>query len=222
MSVMTRAFAMSSASGEPTPRAERELEPDLARPAALSVGRRRDVPRPVGEKEVLEEGAAEAVGEERDLLGAELLLDLQESLGREVERGLPGDFLEGLVTPVAAAAQERLLQPVRIVEEAHAAGAARAEVAVRERVLGIALDLRHAAALHVRADAALPEAEFAERRDDPVAVRAGIVDDVGIEAPPVRGETGAGGGRGDARAPDPDELAPVLGHLVSRRAVARL
>ena len=167
MSVMTRAFATSSVSGEPTRRAERELEADLARPAALSVGRRRDVPRAVGEEEVLEERAAEAVREERDLLGAALLLDLQELLGREVERRLPGDFLEGLLAALALAAQERLLQPVRVVEEARAARSARAEVPVRERVLGVALDLRDAAVLHVREDAALPEAELAERRDDP-------------------------------------------------------
>jgi hypothetical protein len=87
-------------------------------------------------------------------------------------------------------------------------------VAVGERVIGVSLDLRDAAVLHVREEAAFPEAELAERRDDPVAVRSGIVDDVRIEAPPLRGEAGACRGDRDARAPDLDELAPALGHLV--------
>ena len=54
MSVMQRAFAMSMASGEPTRGAEGELEADLARPAALRVGRRGDVGRAVGLDEVRE------------------------------------------------------------------------------------------------------------------------------------------------------------------------
>src|SRR5664280_2629088 len=191
-----------------------ELETDLARPAALPVGRRRDVRRAVGKQEVLEERAAESMREERDLLRSGLLLDLQELFGREVEGRLPGDFLESLVPALAVPAQERLLEAVRIVEETHAAGSARAEVAIGERVIGVSLDLRDAAVLHVREEAAFPEAELAERRDDPVAVRSGIVDDVGIEAPPLRGEAGACRGDRDARAPDLDELAPALGHLV--------
>src|SRR5664280_2126752 len=191
-----------------------ELETDLARPAALPVGRRRDVRRAVGKQEVLEERAAESMREERDILRSGLLLDLQELFGREVEGRLPGDFLESLVPALAVPAQERLLEAVRIVEETHAAGSARAEVAIGERVIGVSLDLRDAAVLHVREEAAFPEAELAERRDDPVAVRSGIVDDVGIEAPPLRGEAGACRGDRDARAPDLDELAPALGHLV--------
>src|SRR5664279_2613261 len=150
----------------------------------------------------------------RDSLRSGLLLDLQELFGREVEGSLPGAFLESLVPALAVPAQERLLEAVRIVEETHAAGSARAEVAIGERVIGVSLDLRDAAVLHVREEAAFPEAELAERRDDPVAVRSGIVDDVRIEAPPLRGEAGACRGDRDARAPDLDELAPALGHLV--------
>ena len=56
----------------------------------------------------------------------------------------------------------------------------------RERVLRVAVELGDPAVLHVREDAALPEAELAEGRDDPVAVGAGVVDDVGVEAPPLR------------------------------------
>ena len=54
--------------------AEGEVEPDVARAAALRERRRRDVRRPVGLQGVLEEGAADAVREERDGLRAVLRL----------------------------------------------------------------------------------------------------------------------------------------------------
>src|ERR1035441_851404 len=76
---------------------------------------------------MLEERAAVAVREERDLIRPVLLLDLQELLGRKVERLLPGDLLEGLVAPLSGRAQERRLQPVRVVQEARSPGATRAE-----------------------------------------------------------------------------------------------
>jgi hypothetical protein len=107
----------------------RELEADLARAAALAVGRRRDVRRAIGEEEVFEERPSEAVREERDLLGSALPLDLQELLGREVEGRLPGHLLEGLVAPLSLPAEQRPLEPVRIVEKARAARSPRAEVA---------------------------------------------------------------------------------------------
>ena len=73
---------------------------------------------------MLEERPAEAVGEEGDLVGAALLLDLQELLRGEVEGLLPGDVLEVLLPARAGPPEERLLQPVGVVEEAGAAGAA--------------------------------------------------------------------------------------------------
>ena len=199
-------------------RSERELEADLARAAALRVRRSGDVGRAVREEEVLEERAAVAVREERDLVRSALLLDLQELLGREVERLLPGDLLEGLVAALSRPAQERRLQPVRVVEEARSARAARAEPPLRKRVLGVADDLRDAAVLHVREDAALPEAELAEGRDDRVAVGAGVVDDVAVEPPPLRHEAGSGDGGSEARAADLDELAPRGRHPFSSGA----
>ena len=62
------------------------------------------------------------------------------------------------------------LQPVGVVERADAAGAARAEAAVRQRVRGVALDLVDLLVLHVGEHAALPEAQLAEGRHHAVGL----------------------------------------------------
>ena len=145
--------------------------------------------------------------EKGDGLRPVLPADLFEFARRKVERGIPGDFLEGLLAPLPAAAQKRFLQAVGIVEETRAPGPARTEASPREGMLGIADDLRDPAVLDVRQDAALPEAELAEGRHDPVAVGGRIMDTVGIESPPVGKKTGPERGRPEARPADPDEVA---------------
>ena len=144
--------------------AERQVEADVARAAALREGRRRDVRRAVGLERVLEEGAAEAVREQRDRLRAVLRLDRLHLLGDVAERLVPG-HLRPHVLAAPLAADERRLQAIVVEVGADAAGAARAEAAPAQRVVRVALDLPELAVLDVGDRPALPEADVAEGRD---------------------------------------------------------
>jgi len=113
---------------------------------------------------VLEERAADAVREERDGLGAVARLDGVHPLG-DVAEGLVPRHGRPLVVAAVPAPDERRLQAVGVEVRADAAGAAGAEAAAAERVLGVAFDLPQAAVAHGGDGAAFPETEIAEGRD---------------------------------------------------------
>ena len=95
----------------------------------------------------------------RDRLGSALRADLEHLLGDLVERLVPRDAL-----PLAGAARPdaalRILQAVGVIDELRGRRADRAEIAVIQRTLGIALDLRELAVfdVHQRAAAAVAAA----------------------------------------------------------------
>ena len=128
ISTRQRLFRMSVRSGRPDFLAEGQVEPDVARAAALREGRRGDVRRAVGLQRVLEEVAAEAVREERHRLGAVARLDGLQLLGDVAEGLVPGDLRPDVLAPLLPA-DERRLQPVVVEVGADAARAARAEAA---------------------------------------------------------------------------------------------
>jgi hypothetical protein len=120
-----------------------------------------------------------------------------------------------VVAPLPVATQKRLLQSVGVVEKARSAGPARTEATARERMFRVSLQLRHPAVLHMGEESAFPEAELTERRNHLVAVRFRVVDDVGIETPPLREGDRPDGDRCGTGASDPDELATSGGHRPS-------
>ena len=179
--------------------AEGQLEAHVARAAALGEGRGRRVGRAEGLERVLEEGPADAVAEEGDRLRAVLGLDLLHLLGDVAEGLVPGD-LGPLLLAAHARAQERRAQPVGVEVGADAAGAARAEAAARERVVGVALDLPQDAVPHGGDRVALPEAEVAEGRDGADALLDRALR--GAQA----GKRSEGPGRGGDAGPGPGDL----------------
>ncbi len=144
--------------------AERELVADVARTAALREGGLGAVRRAVGLHERAEEARADAVREERDGLGAVLLADREELFREEVERFVPRRALE-LALAALAGPEQRVREPVGIVQQVHARIAARAEPAAVQRVIGIALDPDDLAVHDAREDAAAPETHLADRGD---------------------------------------------------------
>jgi hypothetical protein len=78
-------------------------------------------------EQVLHPPTTVPVREQGDGLGTVFVLDLEEVLGHDVERGIPADFFE-LLAAATVHPDEGLLQAVRIVEEPGAAGAAGAKV----------------------------------------------------------------------------------------------
>ena len=144
--------------------AERQVEADVARAAALGERRCRDVRRAVGLDRVLEERAAEPMREERDGLGAVPGLDGLHLLGDVGERLVPGD-LRPDVLAAPPAPDERGLQPVVVEVRADASGAPGTQAAAAQGVVRVALDLPELPVLDVGNRAALPEADVAEGRD---------------------------------------------------------
>ena len=146
--------------------AEREIEGHVARAAALGERGRAEVGGAICGQEVLEPGGAGAVVEQRHRLGPVLRAQRVE-LGRDDRQRLfPRHRLE-LVVATRAHAHHGRDQAVGVVHLPYAAHAARAQLAVGQRVPWAAHDLGDAVALRVRLDAALPEAHLAHRGHDP-------------------------------------------------------
>ena len=188
MSVMHARVGDVDGLGRAERRAVGDGEGRLARAAALGVGRGADVRRAPRLHEVLEPDAARAVGEERHRLAAVPPRDVLEPARRPRSAPRPRRPPRTRRSPRFARRTSGLLQPVGVVELPGRAGAARAEHAAGERVLGVAGDLRDPAVLHVGEHAAAPEAELAVGRDDAVAVGARVGDRVAVEPPPARRE----------------------------------
>ena len=150
-----------------------------------------------------DEGAADAVAENRHRFWAVALLDRLELLGDVAQRLVPGDLGSDLVAALPAADQRRA-QPVGVVVGADAAGAARAEPAAGERVLGVALDLPQPAVPGGGDGAALPEAEVAEGGNPADLVAGG---GLGEEL----GEVGAGAASGQPSGSGADLEEPASG-----------
>jgi hypothetical protein len=93
-----------------------------------------------------------------------LLGDVAKAFGDAVESFLPRGFAELLFAPLADADQ-RFGEAIAVINQAGAAGAARAEAPAAERMLWVAGDGLEAAVLDVAEDAALPEAHLAEAGD---------------------------------------------------------
>ena len=108
---------------------------------------------------------AAGAGAERDRLRAELVADGEQLFGDLVERLVPGDAL-----PRARAARplapHRIFQPVRMIDEIERDGADRAQPAVIERRVAVALDLDQAAVAHVQQHAAAAMAAAAHAFED--------------------------------------------------------
>lgn len=141
---------------------ERQIERHVPRPAALRERRSADVGRPERLEQVLEPRGSGPVIEHRDRLRPVLLLQLVELLRDEPERLVPRHRLEffGSLRPHA---EQRLHEPIRIVRHPDPAHAARAQLAIRQRVRRIPLDLDQPVPLRVPLNTALPEAHFAHR-----------------------------------------------------------
>ena len=201
MSTRQRALRMSSARASRS-LAERQLEADVARAAALRERGRGDVGDAVRLERVLEEVPPRPWLKSATASGPYSRLDLLQLLGDEAERLVPGD-LGPLLLAAHARAHQRRAQAVGVEVGADAAGAARAQPAARERVVGVALDLPEDAVADRRDRVALPEAQVAEGRHRAHAL---------LDRPPRRAETtreraedpGRGRGRG-ARSGDLEE-----------------
>jgi hypothetical protein len=114
--------------------AESELEADVARAAALGVGRRDEIRRAVRLEGVLEEVAADAVAEKNATASGPCSAAIFRSFSAmKVERLVPG-HLDPLVLAAILAPQQRRAQAVGVVVRADAAGATRTEPAARQRI----------------------------------------------------------------------------------------
>ena len=153
--------------------AEGQLEPDVARAAALGKGRGGDVRRAVGLERVLEKVAAEAVTEHRHRLGAVLGLDLLHLLGDVAEGLVPRDLGPAFLAADAGSQQGRP-DAVGVEVGADAARAPRAQPTLRERVVRVPLDLPERPIADRGDGVALPEADVAEGGNpaDPLLQRA--------------------------------------------------
>ncbi len=172
--------------------AEGERIADIPRAAALREGGFRAVRRTVGLHEGSEEAGPDAVREEGNRLRAVFLLDGLELRGEEVERFVPTRPLE-LAFSALPGTQQRVLQPVGVVEEAGACVAARAQAAFGQWVIGIALEPDHLAFRYRSQNTAAPEAHLAVGRDLP---------DASLSTPPRRVRLGRLGGPRRGRSAD--------------------
>lgn len=85
--------------------------------------------------------------------------------GDRVDRLLPGNALP-LVLAALADAHERILVAVRVIERADAGQALGAHGTVAHRIVGVALELHHAAVAHVRKNGAVVNARATAGLDD--------------------------------------------------------
>ena len=146
--------------GRAEPLAERELVADVARPAALREGRLGAVRRAVRLHHGAEEARADPVREERHRLRPVLLLDRRSSRSaRNVSASSQLTRSSGLLRPPRRSM--RVLEAVGVVEQVDARVAAGAQPALRQRVVGVALDPHDPAVDDARQDAAAPEAHLA-------------------------------------------------------------
>ena len=130
-----------------------------------------------------------------------LLVDLREVVGDGVDSLLPRDALP-LVGTALAHALHGILHAVGIVQSLHSRQALGADAPLRHGVDGVALDLDHAAVLHVHEHAAVGNAGAAGRVDDFhrllfrrfLGARGGQVGLLHVGAP--RNRTGSGGRTG--------------------------
>jgi hypothetical protein len=181
----------------------------VPRPATLGEGRRGDVRRSERPDRVLEEGAADAMREQRDRFGTVPRLDLLHLPGDHVQGLVPRDRGPFLLAPARVrAANERCLQAVRVEMGPDATGTPRAQPATAQRILRVPLDLPELPLLHVRDGAALPEADVAERGDLPDALCGVSLLGYG-PAHPANGPTG--GRQAHRRAGDLEEPTPRQG-----------
>ena len=198
---MQRAFSMSIGLGRADALAEGQLEADLARPAALGVGGRGDVGRAVGLDQVLEPGAAVAVGEQRQRLGAVLLADLAAASRRRRRAPCPrrpprSILLAALArrgSAASSAGPDRRADPVPPVP--------RGQSRPRDRgwsglplILVTRPSLTWASTPHFQKQSSQ---KVGTTRSPSVC---GSVHGVGVQAPPVGRQAGAQGHRADAGA----------------------
>ena len=169
--------------------AKGQVEAHVPRPPALGVGGGGQVGGAIGLEGVLEEGAADTVAEERHGLGTVFRLDLLHLLGDMPQGLVPGD-LGPLLLPSLLSSHQRRPQSVGVVVGAQATGAAGAETATAQRVLGVPLDLPQLAALGVGDRPAAPEADVAVGRH---GVDIGIVPGPGHDLAHGRWQSTAGG-----------------------------
>ena len=164
--------------------AERQRETDVARTSALRVRGAGEVDRAPALQHVLEEALADPVRDGGDRFRAVLRLDLLHPVGDVDESFVPG-HRRPLLLATLAAADQRLLQPIRVVVRADGAGSARAEPAAALRVLRVAFELPQLAVADVRDSAAAPETHFAESGygRDALGRRVGGVGDAGKRLP---------------------------------------
>ena len=196
-------------------RAVGQLVGHFAGTSALRPARSAVVGRAKGLGQGVEPGTTEAVDEEGHGLGAVLLADLVQALGGLVERVVPAHRAEHLFAPLLSPDQ-RLLQPVGVVQQAGAPGTARAEVALGEGMRGVADQLGDPALLDVGEQTAFPEAHLAERGDHLVAIGLRVGALAAVHAETLGRQAGAHGRQAQAAAADLDELSAADGHLASQ------
>ena len=139
-----------------------------ARQEALGAARLVEVRRAEGirnARNAAECGVAATARREEDGFGAVFATDLLHLAGDRVDRLLPGNALP-LVLAALADAHERILVAVRVIERADAGQALGAHGAVAHRIVGVALELHHAAVAHVRKNGAVVNARATAGLDD--------------------------------------------------------
>ncbi len=183
--------------------AEGQHESDIARAAALRVRRTGEIDRTPALQHVLEEALANPVRDGGDRFRAVLRLDLLHPVG-DVDEGLVPRHRCPFLLAALPAADQRLLQAIRIVMRADGAGAARAQPAAALRILRVAFELPQLAVANVGDSTAAPETHVAVRGDrrDTLGRSVGGTRDAG-----KRRELCRSGGSGERRGGDLEEAS---------------
>ncbi len=164
MSTRHWAFLMSVRSGDPTSSPNVRRKPTSRGPRHCANDGAAIFGRPERLQRVLEEIAADAMGEQGDRFGSVCPLDRVHLLADVCECFVPG-HLHPLFTATVALPDERRLQPVRIVVRTDAACPARTQPSAAQRIQRIPFDLPERTVADVRDRTAFPETDVAKRRD---------------------------------------------------------
>lgn len=145
--------------------ADRENKSDFTWSTALGVGWCGNIVGAERFHGVFEKRATDAVAVERHRLRAVIFLDLVHLFGDVGQRFIPGDFFPFVFTPLTGA-DERVSESVFIKVSTDAAGSARAESTVAERVHFVAFDFLKHSINDGRLRGASPETNITEGWDD--------------------------------------------------------